>query len=274
MRGIAHELEGNEAVNGRLLARALSAGADAAYNAVPNPVEGTILTVARRAADAACAASTDDMGLIHTLNSAHEAARAAVAETPELLPILKQASVVDAGGEGLRVLLEGILLHFKGESIGSGSVPVGMRVDFSSLHTDGGDFYGYCTEVLFRGEELSVDAIRGRLTALGTCVLAVGDSELMKVHVHTPQPGAVLDMATELGEIVRVKVEEHAGAAAGFRGGARTTAIGTAAAPGYRARHEYRRGRPGNGLSGDLRKLWGDGGACRPHDEPLRSADR
>lgn len=207
LRGIARELEGEQAVNGQMLAKALSAGADAAYGAVANPVEGTILTVARRAAEAACEASASSLGLIQTLDRAHEAARAAVAETPELLPILKQASVVDAGGEGLRVLLEGILLHFRGGTVGSGSVPVGMRVDFSSLHTDLDDFYGYCTEVLFRGHGLDLDAIRAQLGELGTCVLAVGDAELMKLHVHTARPGAVLDMATELGEIVRVKVD-------------------------------------------------------------------
>jgi dihydroxyacetone kinase-like predicted kinase len=82
-----------------------------------------------------------------------------------------------------------------------------MRVDFSSLHNDLDDTYGYCTEVLFHGKELNVDAIRERLGGLGTCVLAVGDAELMKIHVHTPRPGAVLDVATELGEIVRVKVD-------------------------------------------------------------------
>jgi len=207
LRGIARALDGHESVDARLLASSLSAGADAAYSAVANPVEGTILTVARRAADAACAAAGRSPGLVNTLEEAHEAARAAVAETPELLPILKQASVVDSGGEGLRVLLEGILLHFKGESVGSGPMPVGMRVDFASLHSDLDDFYGYCTEVLFRGEALEPAAIRARLEELGTCVLAVGDPELMKIHIHTARPGAVLDLATELGEIVRVKID-------------------------------------------------------------------
>jgi DAK2 domain fusion protein YloV len=207
LRGVARALEGHEAVDARLLASSLSAGADAAYSAVANPVEGTILTVARRAADAACAAAAGSLGLVNTLEHAHEAARVAVAETPELLPILKQASVVDSGGEGLRVVLEGILLHFRGESVGSGPMPVGMRVDFASLHTELDDFYGYCTEVLFRGEALQPAAIRARLEALGTCVLAVGDSEMMKIHVHTARPGAVLDMATELGEVVRVKID-------------------------------------------------------------------
>jgi DAK2 domain fusion protein YloV len=123
------------------------------------------------------------------------------------LPILKQAGVVDSGGEGLRVVLEGILLHFRGEPVGSGSVPIRTRVDFSSLHTEQDDSYGYCTEVLFRGEAIERDSLRERLGALGTSVLVVGDSELMKVHVHTLRPGAVLDLATELGELVRVKVD-------------------------------------------------------------------
>lgn len=207
LRGIARSLESHEAVDARLLAAALTAGAESAYAEVSNPVEGTILTVARRAAQAAREAAAESLDLIATLERAHDAAQAAVAETPDQLPILKQASVVDAGGEGLRVLIEGILRHFKGDPMGSGPLPVGMRVDFATLHAEAHDFYGYCTEVLFKGERLQPDAIRERLVALGSCVLAVGDSDLMKVHVHTLRPGAVLDMATELGEVVRVKVD-------------------------------------------------------------------
>jgi DAK2 domain fusion protein YloV len=207
LRGIAREIAGREAIDARTLARALEAGATAAYGAVSNPVEGTILTVARRTAEAARLAADNSATLIETLERAHEAARVAVAETPEQLPILKQAAVVDSGGEGLRVLLEGVLLHLRGEPTGSGDAPVGMRVDFSSLHADEDDFYGYCTEVLVRGEGLRPEAIRARLTELGTCVLVVGDSELMKVHVHTPLPGAVLNMATDMGELVRVKID-------------------------------------------------------------------
>jgi uncharacterized protein len=207
LRGIARELEGQQAVDSHVLAKALSAGADAAYGAVAHPVEGTILTVARRAAEAARQTAAGSGTLTDTVERAHEAARIAVAETPDLLPILKQAGVVDSGGEGLRIMLEGILLYLKGEPVGSGSIPIEMRVDFSSLHSDFDDASGYCTEVLFRGKELNVDAIRDRLGGLGTCVLAVGDSELMKIHVHTPRPGAVLDVATELGEIMRVKVD-------------------------------------------------------------------
>jgi uncharacterized protein len=207
LRGVARALEGEEAVDAGLFARALSAGADAAYSAVAHPVEGTILTVARRAADAAHDAAGRSASLTEMLRRTHDAARAAVAETPELLPILKQASVVDSGGEGLRVLLEGLLLHLEGRPVGGDSAPVGMRVDFASLHAEANDTSGYCTEVLFSGEDLRPDAIRARLADLGSSVLAVGDSELMKVHVHTTRPGSVLEMATELGEIVAVKVD-------------------------------------------------------------------
>jgi DAK2 domain fusion protein YloV len=207
LRGLARSLDSAAEVDASLLARALESGAEAAYSAVPNPVEGTILTVARAAAGGARAAADEHADLLATLERAHSAARAAVAETPEQLPILKQASVVDAGGEGYRVLLEGFIKHLKGEPVTNGPAPVDLRADLSSLHQDESDFFGYCTEVLFQGNGLDVEAVRHQVSALGTSVLVVGDREMLKVHVHTLRPGAVLDLATQAGEIVRVKVD-------------------------------------------------------------------
>lgn len=207
LRGLARSLEGHEVADAGLFAQALESGAEAAYTAVANPVEGTILTVARVAARCAKEAAHRSHGLVSTLDSAHRAARVAVAETPEQLPILKQASVVDAGGEGYRVFLEGMLKDLRGEPLGEAPVRIDMRADLSSLHGDADAFYGYCTEVLFQGEGLDMEVVRQRLAALGTCVLVVGDPEMVKVHVHTWRPGAVLDIATELGEILSVKVD-------------------------------------------------------------------
>lgn len=206
LRGMARTLHGHEAADGKLLAAALVAGADAAYTAVTNPVEGTILTVARGAGRAAQKAAAS-LGPLSVLEHAHRAARAAVAETPDQLPILKQAGVVDSGGEGYRVVLEGLLRSLRGEPMEESPIAVTMRVDFSALHQDADDFYGYCTEVLFQGANLDANAVRTHLQELGSSVLVVGDEEMLKVHVHTLHPGAVLELATDLGEIVKVKID-------------------------------------------------------------------
>jgi uncharacterized protein len=206
LRGFARALAEETVATGPALARALAAGADAAYAGVPNPVEGTILTVARAAAESAASEASGGADVVAVLDAAHSAAEEAVANTPNLLPILRQASVVDAGGEGYRIFLQGLLMHLRGEPLPS-SVEVLSRADLSSLHQDDGDFFGYCTEVLFQGRNLDVGATRDRLASLGTSVLAAGDASMMKIHVHTERPGAVIDLATELGELVRVKID-------------------------------------------------------------------
>jgi dihydroxyacetone kinase-like predicted kinase len=190
-----------------LVARALAAGADAAYQAVVNPVEGTILTVARAAAKAAVRAADGGDSLVTVLEQAHAAAEQAVAETPQQLAVLQQAGVVDAGGEGYRVILEGLLAFARGDALDHAPKSTTMRADLSTLHLDTDDAYGYCAEVLFRGDQVEPEVVRTRLLELGTSVLVVGDSHLLKVHVHTMRPGAVLDLATDLGEIVKVKVD-------------------------------------------------------------------
>lgn len=207
LRGIARALEQGPTADAKQLAHALAAGSEAGYKALENPVEGTILTVAKAAAQGAQRAAKTNGTLMAVLESAHRQARAAVAETPELLPVLKQAGVVDAGGEGYRIFLEGLLRHLRGEPMPEAPATVSAWADLSSLHQDEEDFYGYCTEVLFQGSNLDPEGVRQRVNALGTCVLVVGDSELIKVHVHTLTPGAVLDLATGVGEIVRVKVD-------------------------------------------------------------------
>jgi hypothetical protein len=207
VRGIGKVLADHDALDAQVAAAALAAGADAAYEAVAQPVEGTILTVARAAAVAAGQAAAETSSLIATIEHAHLAARDAVIRTPDQLPILRQAGVVDAGGEGYRVILEGLLLYVRGEQPSEAPIRVDTRADLSALHQDTDDFYGYCTEVLFRGAGLDPAHVRRVLEPLGTCILVVGDAELLKVHVHTLRPGAVLDLATDMGELVRVKVD-------------------------------------------------------------------
>src|SRR5439155_23697740 len=122
-----------------LAADALEAGADAAYLAVGTPVDGTILTVARAAALAAQEAAAQTNDLVTTLERAHDAARAAVARTSDQLPILKRAGVVDAGGEGYRIILEGLLVFARGERVSDDPIPIAMRADPSALHKESDD---------------------------------------------------------------------------------------------------------------------------------------
>lgn len=206
LRGLARAHPLNGALTGAWLAEALAAGADAAYRAVAEPVEGTILTVARSAAEAALARA-DGGGAtpVEVLDAAHSAARLAVERTPEQLAVLREAGVVDAGGEGFRLVLQGLLAHLSGESLLEPDATPRGRVGPTSIHQ--ADAFGYCTEVLFRPNGGGRRHVRERIRALGTSVLVVGDDELIRVHVHTLRPGAVLDLATELGEIVQVKVD-------------------------------------------------------------------
>ncbi len=206
LRGMMRASTSDRAIDGEALARLLTAGAEAAYDAVAQPVEGTILTVARCAAEAARAAAAEAAAITAVLDAAHAAAQAAVDRTPDQLPVLRQAGVVDAGGEGFRVWLEGLLLHLRGESIVGHAPRIKKHADLSALqHT--ADMDGYCTEVLFRPQSVELAALRERVETLGTSALVVGDGDLVKIHVHTPRPGGALDLATELGEIVRVKVD-------------------------------------------------------------------
>src|SRR5437667_2167092 len=207
LRGMAGQLEGAVEAGPWEMARALREGATAAYNSLEHPVEGTILTVARSAADGAEQAAQAGGSLREVLESAERAARLAVAQTPELLPILKEAKVVDAGGEGYRVFLEGLGFYARGESVPTEAVTISAWADLSQTSHADGDLYGYCTEVLFQGSQLDPGTVRQRVGELGTSVLVVGDAHLLKVHVHTLRPGQILELAADLGEIVKVKVD-------------------------------------------------------------------
>ncbi len=203
-RGIAQNLGGVATATPAQVSQALAAGAGAAYRAVTNPVEGTILTVSRRAAEAAVG-SPPEADLITVLQNALAAAGRAVEDTPNLLAILREAGVVDAGGEGYRIILQGLVMHLRGETLPADPPSVSVWADLSAFH--GSDAFGYCTEVLFEGTTMDVEMVRTLATALGSSVLVVGDSEIIKVHVHTPRPGAVVDLATNLGDLLQVKID-------------------------------------------------------------------
>lgn len=218
MRGIADGLAAKRRFNALDLAHALTVGTQTAYAAVGQPVEGTILTVIREAAAAARLAAERENELEHVLAAAVEAAAAAVAATPSLLPVLREAGVVDAGGQGLLRLLEGALGYARGTapSAAAGAPEAGQAPGArpaarpSTLVALADEGFGYETMFLVQprpGQALDVDAIRERLGQIGESVLVAGDQRGVKVHVHSERPDEVLAFGLSLGVLSRISVE-------------------------------------------------------------------
>ncbi len=211
VRGLAMAVEGLAVLDAKALAAGLQRGSDTAYKAVNEPAEGTILTVIRDVASAAGENSNGDVAAL--MAAVVDAARDSVARTPDLLPVLAEAGVVDAGGQGLFVLLEGMLRHLRGETIEVEAAAAGgsLEKEFLSVveqhHQAEESPYGYCTEVLIEGQALSVDDLRERVLAMGDSVLVVGDESLLRIHVHTDDPGGLLALGTGAGSLVQVKVD-------------------------------------------------------------------
>jgi DAK2 domain fusion protein YloV len=210
LRGFAHALEGKQDLTPYDLAAALTAASDVAYRGVSRPVEGTILTVARRAAEAAAEAAKLGEGLPLVLESTLRAAAEAVAETTNQLEVLRKAGVVDSGGEGYRVLLEGAWMWWTGRSIEEATTdgaPPHTRALLEAVAADEETPFGFCTEFLLRDCELPLDEVRSAMENLGESVIAVGDQALLRVHLHTLRPGRALEFAVDHGTVAKVKVE-------------------------------------------------------------------
>ena len=210
-RGVAEGLEGKRRFNGLDLAHALGRGAELAYAAVGKPVEGTILTVIRESAAAAKAAAEHDDSVEAVLGATVNSAEAAVARTQSLLPILREAGVVDSGGEGLYRLLQGALLHVVGGStLGAVAARQGSGAKASALVAHADEGYGYETMLLLQprpGTILDPDAIRRELESIGESVVVVGDGKAVKIHVHSERPDVVLERALAHGSLSRISVE-------------------------------------------------------------------
>jgi uncharacterized protein len=204
IRGFSRGIEKKDTISTHDLAAAMVEGSRTAYKGVVKPVEGTILTVCREAADAtvAAASQSDDMRLV--LAKTVDAARASVLRTPMLLPVLREAGVVDAGGQGLLIILEGALKYLRGESMEMSSAGAGAQALEHIAREEG---WGFDIQFHVRGASLDVDAIRERIASMGESALIVGDPSLVKVHVHAPMPGAILDYGCSLGTITNVVVE-------------------------------------------------------------------
>ncbi|MBI3287514.1 MAG: DAK2 domain-containing protein [Chloroflexi bacterium] len=210
LRGLANGLEGAETMGSQEFARGLSQGSITAYQGVIQPVEGTMLTVVREAAEAAQAAASAGADLIGVLERTVAAARQSVAKTTSLLDVLREAGVVDAGGEGLYVILDGFLRYLKGEELPIAQLPQmapGVRLEAPAPTGQGQMEWGYCTEFIIQGQALSLPRIRKRIAGLGDSALVVGDSDLIKVHVHTFDPGKVLSFASGQGILHKIKID-------------------------------------------------------------------
>ena len=209
-KGISKKLKGCEHCDGVLWAEALQGGVDAAYKAVMKPAEGTILTVARLAAAKAAQAAQENNHIEFVHEAAIEEAKTALANTINQNPVLKKAGVVDAGGKGWLVALEAMLLALRGEDLvvpEGAAAEVRESADFSDFDTEDITFT-YCTEfIISRENQNDPEKLREFLASLGDSLVLVDDEEIIKVHVHTNDPGKALHEAIEYGSFVTVKIE-------------------------------------------------------------------
>lgn len=208
-RGFSKRVKGLESGDALVIAEALREGVDAAYKAVMRPAEGTILTVSMKAAQAAIDAAKATGNLRVTFSSASDAAKRALAETTQQNPVLKKAGVVDAGGAGYVIILDTMLAYMRGEKI-TRTVVEDTPSDanpFDAFETEDINFT-YCTEfIIDRSGAGNPAELREFLESIGDCVVVVDDEEIVKVHVHTNNPGLAIEKALELGSLDRIKIE-------------------------------------------------------------------
>ena len=210
-RGISKKLKGTEVADGVLWAEALQEGVDAAYKAVMKPAEGTILTVSRLAAAKAMEAAQENNFIEFVHEAAIAEAKVALADTVNQNPVLKKAGVVDAGGKGWLVALEAMFSSLQGNDVivpeGMAGADVKESANFDDFDTDDITFT-YCTEFIIQREnDLDPEKLRDFLSSLGDSLVLVDDEEIIKVHVHTNDPGKALHEAIDYGSFVTVKIE-------------------------------------------------------------------
>ena len=210
LRGFHRGLAGAERVGSGEWALALREGATAAYQAVLKPVEGTMLTVIREMAEGAEAAAAKGAPLRDAIAATVEAGRASVARTPQLLQKLREAGVVDAGGQGLFLIFEGMLRFAHGEAVAGDDFAVeqsAVELAPDGVHVAHGE-YGYCTNFILVGRELDFPTVRAWIADHGDSVVVVGDESLIKVHVHSERPGDILNYACERGNLRQVAITD------------------------------------------------------------------
>lgn len=225
LRGFSKYVEPYDRIDGAQLARALERAAQTAYQAVLKPVEGTMLTIIRELAKAAIDASKRNADIIHVLDSAIERGQEVLDRTPDMLQALKEAGVVDAGGKGLLLFFIGVRRGLMNEGIyveavtfprlgaeivdripGIDQSVIDLGLEEERPETLAELEYGYCTEFILKGRGLSTDQIRKDLQRFGDCLLVVGTDEVVKIHIHTANPGIILDYGVKLGQLSAINI--------------------------------------------------------------------
>ncbi|NHJ03416.1 MAG: DAK2 domain-containing protein [Candidatus Heimdallarchaeota archaeon] len=182
-------------------------GAAKAYEAVLNPQEGTILTVIRKSAEAANMAAKNGTGFIEMLDSSYEAAKETLVKTPELLPVLKKAGVVDAGGQGFVYIMEGWLKVFRNEDI-EVSEEISEDIKAVARDTEEDDEYQFCTEFIIECEELNTEQTREMLDQFGGSLVVAKNDNMIRVHIHTNDPKGTIKFCKQYGAISRLKIDD------------------------------------------------------------------
>jgi DAK2 domain fusion protein YloV len=220
-RGMAQGLDGKETFTAAEMAEALQESAEVAYKGVSNPVEGTMLTVMKDAAkEAKVQVDNGEKDVINLMEAVVSAAADSVARTPRLLKVLKDAGVVDAGGQGIYIILEGALRYLKGETEAMRlrkpqmimsdmplTIPLPQAIGVDEIP------FGYCTEFMIKGEQIEPEIIRKKLEKKGESLIVVGDESAVRIHIHTLDPGMIVQLATKLGTLHQVSIrnmdEQH-----------------------------------------------------------------
>ncbi|EPS55771.1 TPA: DAK2 domain-containing protein [Clostridium botulinum] len=205
-RGISKGLEDKDEVDAREFANALLEGSKSAYKAVMRPTEGTILTIIRAAGESAVKSEAEDVTSL--LEEVCEHSEVVLNKTPDMLPVLKKAKVVDAGGQGLLIILQGMLEVLDKDL----EVEIGGENKVSDPNTKIEQYeqdieFGYCTEFFVMAENVDVDKFKGQLESLGDSMIVVAADGLIKVHIHTNDPGDILSKAIKLGPLSKIKID-------------------------------------------------------------------
>ena len=215
-RGMSQYIADKKEVNAKEFAEAIQNGISIAYKAIIKPVEGTILTVAREAAEAGMKAAENTTSVVEVMEAIYAEAQASLKRTPELLPILKEVGVVDSGGQGLVCVYQGFVAALKGEKIEGLEAVETNLVDMQFEDNHDMDFmnpedivYGFCTEFTVRldkeKKEFNEDKFREDMSKFGDSLLVISDSEFVKIHVHTETPGDVFNYGQQYGELIKIK---------------------------------------------------------------------
>lgn len=209
IRGIAKSIEGKETLDVVDLANALKNGSDTAYKAVIKPIEGTILTVVRESGEYAVKVANKDMDMIEFLELIVKKANESLEKTPELLKALKEAGVVDSGGKGLVLIYEGMLSSLKGNDIKSeeGGISSNVEVNVEQNISSEDIKFQYCTEFILESDKIDDLAVRDIYMKFGDSLAVVGDEGVIKVHVHTNDPGLAIQEALKYGQLLTIKIE-------------------------------------------------------------------